>query len=166
MILPINTIPNPILKKKSIEIKKIDEDLADLVLNMVETLHLNKGVGLAAPQIGKNIKLIVIEFDPTRYFEGDELLLKKNKAIPLTILINPKIISTSKDTTVEPESCLSCPEVEVDIPRFKSIKVLAQNLKGERIKIRAKDYFARILQHEIDHLDGILITDKVKYDKR
>lgn len=166
MILPIFTIPDPILKKKSVEIKKFDQESSSFVLDMVETLRKNKGVGLAAPQVGKNIRLVVIEFDPKKFKDESHEDIKGIKPIPLTVLINPKIISRSKETEKNIESCLSCPDVEVEILRYTNIKVLAQSLDGNRIKIKAKDYFARILQHEIDHLDGILITDKVKTIKK
>ncbi|EKD56220.1 MAG: Peptide deformylase [uncultured bacterium] len=165
MILPIITIPNPILKKKCILVKEFNKDLQDLILNMVETLHANKGVGLAAPQIGKNIKLIVIEFDPVKYYNKEELTKKSNKPIPLTILVNPKIISYSNDKTTEIEGCLSCPEVEVEVIRSKKIKIISQDISGKRIKIKASDFYARVLQHEIDHLNGILITDNIKTKK-
>lgn len=169
MILPIITIPNPILKKKSVVIKKYNQDLNDLVLNMVETLYENKGVGLSAPQIGKNIRLVVVEFNPDR-FENDEKSSEsdmankinlKSKKIPLTVLINPKITYYSKEINIEKEGCLSCPEIEVPIKRSIKIKVIAQDLNGKRIKIKASNFFARILQHEIDHLEGILIVDKI-----
>lgn len=162
MILPILTIPNPILNKKSVAIKQFNQDLNDLVLDMVETLRANHGVGLAAPQIGKNIQLIVMEFDPSKFKDDQEFKNIQNTKIPLTIIINPKIISTSKEANIDSEGCLSCPNVEVDIKRFKKIKVIAQDLQSNRIKIKASDFIARILQHEIDHLNGILITDKVK----
>lgn len=168
MILPILTIPNLILHKKSVDVKKFDKDLNDLILNMVETLYENKGVGLSASQIGKNIKLFVIEYDSDR-FESDvteedsniQNQKKPRSKIPLTVLINPKITYFSKETDIEEEGCLSCPGTEIPIERSMKIKVTAQDIDGNRIKIKASGFFARILQHEIDHLSGILIVDKI-----
>lgn len=164
MILPILTKPNPILHQKCTKVKTFDQDLENLAQNMVETLFENHGVGLSAPQIGRLEKIIVVEFNRTRFIDEideDEKTSKKNTIIiPLTILVNPKVISFSKTKEVHEEGCLSLPKIELSIERSSEIKVLAQDLKGNRIKIRAKGLFCRVLQHEIDHLSGILITDK------
>ncbi len=166
MKLSILTEPNPILHKKCAKIKKFDEKLKKFANDMVETLFANNGVGLAAPQLGKTIRLLVLEFNPQRFAD----LIEENEAknnesqeiIPLTILVNPKIISTNNTTDIMEEGCLSLPKKEFPIKRFTQIKVLAQDLEGNRLKIKAKGLFARILQHEIDHLEGILITDKIE----
>jgi len=148
--------PDKILKKKTRQIEKIDEDLIELIENMWPALEQAKGVGLAAPQIGKSISLAIVGFEPT------EEMLKKNpglKSIPKTVLINPKIIWSSLDKSVEKEGCLSCGKTEIDVPRYKKIHVEHLDEKGRRKKLKARGYFSRVLQHEIDHLNGILITD-------
>ncbi len=155
--------PNEILHQKCAKVKNFDSELEKLAQNMTETLFANNGVGLAAPQIGKAIKMIVIEFNPERFKDQedeDKNERQAEKPIPLTILVNPKIISFSVETETQEEGCLSLPKIEIPINRALGVKVLAQDIKGNRIKIKAKGLFARALQHEIDHLEGILITDK------
>lgn len=163
--LSIITEPNPILHQKCRKVKIFDDKLKILAQNITETLLSQKGIGLAAPQVGEILRLIVIEYDPKRFAETDNNKQTKKRvnfpiAIPLTILVNPKVTSLSKDTEVNDEGCLSLPGIEKSIKRSIKVNVLAYNLEGERIRLRAKNLFARILQHEIDHLDGILITDK------
>lgn len=168
--LNIYTEPNPFLHQKCQKVTKFDAELKKLAQDMIETLFSNDGIGLAAPQIGKTIRLIVVEYNPERFtgknsyskklMEGKEA--KKLKKIPLTVLVNPKITNCSLETEIADEGCLSLPNIEIPIKRSLKINVLAQDLDGNRLKIRTRDLFARILQHEIDHLDGILITDKTK----
>lgn len=178
MNLHILVEPNPILHTKCAKINKFDEKLKKFANDMVETLFANNGVGLAAPQLGKTIRLLVLEFNPQRFADlmdeeesanrGSKDGVKKSEmekseeVIPLTIIVNPKIISTNKNTDVMEEGCLSLPKKEFPVRRFTEIKVLAQDLDGNRLLIKAKGLFARILQHEIDHLKGILITDKIE----
>jgi len=160
--LNVVTVPNPLLHQKSAKVKKFDKSLKDLALAMVEIMKANNGVGLSAVQVGKLIKLTVVEYIPQNMDEESKKALKAHRPFPLTFLVNPKITKFSKTTHIGDEGCLSLPEVEVPVKRAVEINVLAQDLEGNRIKIRARDYHARILQHEIDHLNGILITDKIK----
>ena len=166
MKLNILTEPNPILHKKCAKVNKFDAAIKNLANDMVETLFADNGVGLAAPQLGKTIRMLVLEFNPKRFADLIDEEEKKekinNEIIPLTILVNPKIISHNKITDVMEEGCLSLPKKEFPVRRFTEIKVLAQDVNGNRIKIKAKSLFARVLQHEIDHLSGILITDKIE----
>lgn len=157
MILDILTEPNKILHEKCVKVKKFDSELKSLAKNMVETLFKYNGVGLAAPQIGKKIRLIVIEYNKKRL---DETENQNMPDIPLLIIINPKVISHSKESEIDIEGCLSLPDQEYNVKRYDSVKVLANDIDGRRVKIKANGIFARVLQHEIDHLDGILITDK------
>jgi len=158
MILEILTEPNKKLHEKCVKVKKFNNELANLAKNMVETLFKYNGVGLAAPQIGKNIRLIVIEYNKKRFEETEN---QNMPDIPLLIIINPKIISHSKEVEVDIEGCLSLPDQEFKIKRYESIKVLANDVDGRRVKIKASGVLSRVLQHEIDHLDGILIIDKI-----
>jgi peptide deformylase len=134
---------NPILRKKSQEIEEITPDIKRLILDMQETMKSAKGVGLAAPQVGQGIRLCLI------YTEKG----------PLT-LINPKITWKSLRSETEEEGCLSCPDVWLPVKRAKAIYVKAMNEEGEKLAFKAKGLFARVIQHELDHLDGILIVDK------
>ena len=138
---------DPILRKKSRKIEKIDDKVLQLLDDMYETLKASKdGVGLAAPQVGVLKRAIVVDLTE----EGYEGPLK---------LINPKIVK-SKGEQVCREGCLSVPGLLGDVTRPSEVVVEALNEKGESVKIKAKEIFAVVLCHEIDHLDGILFTDK------
>jgi len=161
--LEILTEPNPILHEKCKKVKHFDDKLKKLAHDMTEKIFNERGtIGLAAPQVGELIQMIVVEFDPKKYLSEEEQENYHEKAIPLTILVNPKITWRSKEKEFADEGCMSLPDIELSIERHKEIHVIAENLDGQKIKIRAKDYFARVLQHEIDHLNGILITDHSK----
>lgn len=142
---------NPILHKKSQPIKKFDEEIKVLAKDMLETMNENNGVGLSACQTGKNIRLFVIP---------KELSPACRQGRKKYIFINPEIIKLSKKTNVMEEGCLSLPGVFINIKRAKSIKVNAFDENGKKFRLKAKGLLARVIQHENDHLDGILITDK------
>lgn len=138
---------DPILRKKSREIEVIDDRILQLLDDMYDTLKASKdGVGLAAPQVGVLKRAIVIDLSE----EGGEGPLK---------LINPKIVKT-KGSQICREGCLSVPGLLGDVTRPAEVVVEALNEKGEQVKYKAKEIFAVVLCHEIDHLDGILFTDK------
>lgn len=165
-MLKIITQPNPILHKKCRKVANFDDKLTMFAEKMIELLYKNKGVGLSAPQVGKDIRLIVLEYSAERFEDDDKKKNTKSVKIPLTVLANPKITNFSKETNIAEEGCLSLPDVEVKIARSNKINCLAYNLSGERLKIRAKGFLARILQHEIDHTNGILITDRAMKTKK
>lgn len=156
----IITEPNPLLHKKSKKVKKFDKKLTDLALSMAEIMRSNDGVGLSAIQVGKPIRLTVIEYMPKNMDEKCREELRAHDEIPLVFLVNPVITKYSKDTHIGDEGCLSLPNIQIPVKRSTEVNVLAYDLKGERLKIRARDFFARVLQHEIDHTNGIIITDK------
>lgn len=165
--MKIITEPNSILHKKCRRVAKFDNKLKTFANKMVETLYKKKGVGLSAPQVGRDIRLIVMEYSAERFTAEDKK--KKNidiLKIPLLILINPKITNFSRQMEVAEEGCLSLPNVEVKVSRSIKINCLAYDIEGKRLKIRAKGFLARILQHEIDHTNGILITDKSRQIKQ
>lgn len=146
MILNIVIHPNKILRQKSKELTtdQINSpEIQKLIKNMINTMKEKQGIGLAAPQIGKNIRLIVIHTD-----DGS------------LVLINPKIIKKSFRKEVDEEGCLSLPDVFGKVKRHKAIKVKALSYKAEPIEFDAKGLFARVIQHEVDHLDGTLFIDK------
>jgi len=143
MLLKIQTGQNnPILRKKSEPVKKLTTEIKRLIFDMFQTMRVKDGLGLAAPQIGKSLRIIVV-----------------NAGYDICI-INPQITKSSEEKEVQTEGCLSLPEVYVPVERCKEIEVEGLNEKGEEIKLMVKDLLARIIQHEIDHLDGILIVDK------
>ena len=138
---------DPILRKKSREIEVIDDRILQLLDDMYDTLKASKdGVGLAAPQVGVLKRAIVIDLSE----EGGEGPLK---------LINPRIVK-AKGEQICREGCLSVPGLLGDVTRPAEVVVEALNEKGEHVKLKAKEIFAVVLCHEIDHLDGILFTDK------
>jgi len=147
MKLPLILYPEPSLRIAS---TKIDDFLGvqNLCTDMIDTMEAEKGIGLAAVQIGKNIRAAIINRDADKS-------LKEH-----LVIINPKIFSASKEIDEDTEGCLSIPGVEVPVKRHRKIKVRYTDMNGEEHKIKAVNLFARVLQHEIDHLDGILILDR------
>jgi peptide deformylase len=118
------------------------------------------GVGLAAPQIGENLRIIVLEYAGTEGKNG-----KIENAFPTTILINPEVVKFSKDKNIVDEGCFSVPIYYGPVERPKKIRVQGLDRNGKKININASGYFSRVLQHEIDHLDGILYIDRVEKGK-
>ncbi len=150
-IREIISLPNAVLRRKANRITNFDQDLQALAKDMVETMRKAPGVGLAAPQIGVSSRLIVVEFGD----EEDETVPQK-----LYALVNPEIVEKSAETKVGVEGCLSVLGLVGDVERPQRVTVKAQNLHGKPVKLKAEGWLARILQHEIDHLDGVLYTDR------
>ncbi len=134
---------NPILRKKSQPIKKIDEKILKLAKDMIKTINKSNGIGLSACQVGKNIQMFVVIKE----------LSKKQ------IFINPEIIKTSKKSSIVEEGCLSVPGVYLLIKRAMSLKIKAFDENNKQFKLKATDLLSQAIQHEMDHLNGILITD-------
>ena len=149
----IQIFPDPALRKIAEPVDRIDESLKTLIGDMIETMHAAPGVGLAAPQVGVSQRVIVA--DPSAG-ENPDLALE---------LMNPEIISC-KGSVQHEEGCLSLPEVEVKVQRAEQIVVKAQRLDGRMQTIEAEGYLSYILQHEIDHLNGVLIIDSLGPVKR
>jgi peptide deformylase len=148
-LLRIRIFGDPILREKAKPVRKIDKSISNLAKRMLETMRAEKGVGLAATQVGVLERICVC--DP-----GENPM----------VLINPEIIEVSEEKEIVEEGCLSLPGVTVNIPRFKKIKVKALDLKGNVQIIEAEDILARIIQHEIDHLNGNLILDRASKEER
>lgn len=150
-VMDIVTFPAKVLREETTTISKFDRDLNNLVDDMVETMRDAPGVGLAAPQIGVSKKLVVVEFGS----ELDESFPKQ-----LYVLVNPEIINRSEETVRGIEGCLSVPDLVGSVDRAQVVTVKAQDQHGQPLKIRAEGWLARIFQHEIDHINGILYTDR------
>jgi len=154
---------DPILRTKGKPIDKIDPRIRELAQNMVETMHAANGVGLAAQQIGEALQLTVLDVSEvedrpsTMKLNGESIDPKI--AMPL-VLINPQI-DLGAETEKGTEGCLSFPEITGEIVRAKSMTVRAQNLDGEPIEIEMTGFLARAVQHEVDHLNGILFIDRM-----
>ncbi|MEI6266940.1 MAG: peptide deformylase [bacterium] len=154
----IHTDKEKILREKSIKVDFNDPDLSNQILDMVDTLRALPGYGLAAPQIGIQKSIVVIENEGRVDEEGTVI----SEKLPLTILINPTIAKFSKETCDFEEGCFSVPGYRGNVVRPKKIKAIAFNEKGQIIKINASGLFSRVLQHEIDHINGILFIDLIK----
>lgn len=149
-IREIITFPDPRLKIKAKKVTSFDKDLHLLINDMIETMREAPGVGLAAPQLGISEKIFVAEFGD----ETDEEVEAK-----VYIFINPEITERSDDLLMGLEGCLSVPDYVGDVERHLAITVKAQNKHGKKFKVKAEGWLARIFQHEINHLHGILFPD-------
>ncbi len=156
-IREIVTVPDPVLRRKAQKVTRFDDKLQTLIDDMVETMREAPGVGLAAPQIGVLEQIIVVE-----YFEKEEDEEREDaEAAPkrLYVVINPQITRASAETVTGAEGCLSIPGYLGEVERFDTITVKGQNRRGQPVTLKLKDWTARIFQHEIDHLNGVLFTD-------
>ena len=147
----IYTYTEEVLRQKTQTVEAFDLDLQVLIDDMVETMRAAPGVGLAAPQIGVSKRVIVVEFGN----EDDETIPTQ-----LFVLVNPEVVSQSKDTIAGVEGCLSVPGLAGEVERARVVTVSGQDQNGKKVKIRAQGWLARIFQHEIDHLNGVLYTDR------
>lgn len=150
-ILEIKKFNEPILKKKAKEVKSFDRKLEELVLSMKKTMLKYDGMGLAAPQIGVSKRIFV-------YIDIEDKKIKE--------LINPKIIKYGKESNFFEEGCLSFPGIFLKIKRKNNISVEGFNLNGDKIKIEAIGIVSRVIQHETDHLNGILFFDRLPFLER
>ena len=150
----IVTLPDPVLRRKARTITKFDKNLSTLINDMVETMREAPGVGLAAPQIGLSDRLIVIEYHEREEDEENEEAPKKVWA-----MINPEIVKASEEKVMGVEGCLSIPGLLGEVERHAEVQVKGLNRHGKPMKVKAKGWLARIFQHEIDHLNGVVFTD-------
>jgi peptide deformylase len=156
-ILTIETLNHPALRQKARPVTRFDRDLQVLIDDMIETMRAANGVGLAGPQIDRPLRLAVIETPPEHDEEGDEIEGSRE----LIVLVNPEIVWSSRDTVDGIEGCLSIPGWVGEVSRHRSIRVRAQDRFGKPIRLRLQDWTARIAQHEIDHLKGVLYIDRL-----
>lgn len=152
-VLEIRRYPDPVLNKKAGPVEEINGKLQALIDNMVETMYAAPGIGLAAPQVGETKRLIVVDVST------------KEEKHPLLVLINPMIISFEGRIDSE-EGCLSVPGYTSTIKRAERVLVKGVDREGRSMEVEATGLLARVLQHEIDHLDGILFVDRMSPIKR
>jgi len=144
--LPVRTVGDPVLRTSAKEVKKISSKTKKMLDNMAETMYNAPGVGLAAPQVGVLQRVIIVDVDDEK---------------GLIELINPEIINLSEEKVIMEEGCLSVPGKTGQVLRPKRVLVRGLNRNGKAVEIKADNLLARALQHEIDHLNGILFIDKI-----
>lgn len=152
-ILDIRIYPEPILTQKAVPVEHINESIRQLLNEMAETMYVASGIGLAAPQVGRSVRAIVVDVSPR--IDGEKLIK----------LVNP-VITFAEGSSVEEEGCLSLPGFSENVTRAAKIVVEAYNEQGKPVKIETDTFLATVLQHEIDHLDGILFIDHLSRLKR
>ncbi|WP_300462480.1 peptide deformylase [Desulfobacula sp.] len=158
-ILKILTYPEKSLLQPSVKVETIDEHIKQLTHDMGETMFAAPGIGLAAPQVGVNKRIII--YDTTAENPDDE-----NAAKEFSALINPEIIAASGSIVSEKEACLSVEDYSADVKRYETVTVTALDIEGKKLEFDAQGVLAIIMQHEIDHLDGILFIDRISLLKR
>ena len=147
----IIAVPHPTLRKKASRVTDFDQELQDLIEDMLDSMRDDRGAGLAAPQVNVSQRVITVEF-------GSE----EDETIPPTlyVVVNPKITAPSSEKVLGVEGCLSVPGWAGEVERHLSVTIEGQTRQGESFKMKARGWLARIFQHEIDHLNGILFTDR------
>ena len=157
----IVTLPEPVLRRKARMVTTFDKNLQFLIDDMIETMRAAPGVGLAAPQVGLSERLVVVEYAEEDEETSDEAVSeRKTKPKKLFVLINPEIVKVSEETLLGVEGCLSIPNLVGEVERHAVVQVRALNRHGKPTKIKAKGWLARIFQHEIDHLNGVLFPER------
>ncbi|HLO32438.1 MAG TPA: peptide deformylase [Anaerolineales bacterium] len=151
----IVTLPETVLRRKAHAVVKFDKDLQTVIDDMIETMREAPGVGLAAPQIGLSERIVVIE-----YFEHQEDEEKEDAPKKVWAVLNPEIVKSSEEKLMGVEGCLSIPGLVGEVERNTAIQIKGLNRHGKPMKIKAEGWLARIFQHEIDHLNGVLFTDR------
>lgn len=152
MIREIRKIGDPVLRRKARKIEKVNKDVQKLLDDMIETMRAGNGVGLAAPQVGVLQRALVVEIEANEKIPGSGVTYA---------LINPEIVRQSEETWESQEGCLSIPGWRGEVERPLRIVVKALDREGNRIRLEAEGWVARVLQHEIDHLEGVLFIDKL-----
>jgi peptide deformylase len=149
----IRLLGDPVLRKRAVEKEAVDEKTRELMEDMFDTMYAEGGVGLAAPQVGESVRVIVLDGDIDRY--GEERIA----------LVNP-VITSHEAEVEEEEGCLSIPGLREKVRRWERVRVTGLDPEGRVVELEAGDLLARAIQHEIDHLDGILFIDRLSSLKR
>lgn len=148
----IVTLPDPVLRRKARKVTEVNKDTQALIDDMVETMRQAPGVGLAAPQVNVSERIIVVEYD-----ENDQVEDSPKK---LYVFLNPEITPITENKEMGIEACLSIPGLAGEVERFTDIQVKGLNRRGKPAKLKASGWLARIFQHEVDHIDGVVFTDR------
>jgi len=168
MVLEITKFGHPVLRQKGERIEEITPEIEEFIRDMFDTMHDAEGVGLAAQQVGRALQLTVIDVRPAKdrpsTMEVDGQAVDPNGQMPL-VLINPEIRPFGEPVKGG-EGCLSFPEVYADVVRKESVEVSALNAKGEPIKFKAGGLLSRAVQHEVDHLNGVLFVDRMSREAK
>ena len=149
MALDIRTFGDPVLKTPATPVERFDESLVRLTQDMLATMRDKEGVGLAANQVGRLKRVLVAALEDEEF-----------------VIVNPVLMERSETTETESEGCLSIPGIQVDVERPVAVSVSGQDLSGKPLRVEASDLLARVLQHEVDHLDGVLILDRTDRQSR
>lgn len=160
-ILPIYVAPHPVLKKVAEPVEKFDDELRAFIEDMIETMYEYDGIGLAAPQVGVSIRLLVIDLEQD--FDADDRQGRRGNP---RVFINPEITWESEELNVYKEGCLSLPDQYAEVERPKRVKVKFFDADGESHELEADELLATAVQHEMDHLNGVLFTDHLSKLKR
>ncbi|MEN7973001.1 MAG: peptide deformylase [Verrucomicrobiota bacterium] len=165
MSLLICTYGNPVLRKKAGKVEEIDGDIHELVKDMLETMYAERGVGLAAEQIGRTERIFVVDIPAESDLGEDGRRENPEVEMPL-VFINPKITGHGEDVQVGQEGCLSFPDIFANVERWYEVDAEYIDLEGHPKTVHAKGLLARAIQHELDHLDGILLVDRMSHVKK
>lgn len=158
-LLPVAYYGDPILRKKGKLIEEVNEDLRKLVQGMIETMDAYDGMGLAAPQVHHSLRLFIVRM-PVPRLDG------KYEAGEVEVFLNPVLSDPGKEQVAISEGCVSIPSIRGRVERPREITIEYTNLEGKRLKYRCKGWLARIIQHEADHIDGILYIDRMSQEER
>jgi len=165
-ILKVARMGHPVLRARAKPLDPADiksPRIQQLIDDMFETMQEYQGVGLAAPQVHHSLRVFVAGFAPRPRHEGEEEDDEdEDTSVPLMAIINPQITAIGDDTVEDWEGCLSIPDIRGRVPRAREIDVKAYDRKGRRITMRARGFTARVIQHETDHLDGVLFFDRME----
>lgn len=160
-IRTIVTPPNETLRRKARPVTDFGDDLQTLIDDMIETMRAAPGSGLAAPQVDVPLRVFVAEYGPEPDLDEEGEIVREYPK-KLYVFVNPEITRSSPETEMGTEGCLSLPGLLADVERAEAVTVRYQTRRGQDAKIKAEGWLARILQHEIDHIDGILMTDRAE----
>ena len=149
MALEVKTFGDPVLKTRAAKVKEFDDALLRLTEDMLVTMHEREGVGLAANQVGRLRRVLVAAIEEDEY-----------------VVVNPVIEASSEETEVLAEGCLSIPGIQVEVERPVAVTITGQDTAGEDLRLEAEGLLARVFQHEVDHLDGVLILDRTDRESR
>ena len=152
----ISTLPDAVLRRKARTVTRFDKNLQTLIDDMVETMRAAPGVGLAAPQVNVSERLIVVEYSDDEEDENGEIIEMPKK---LYVMVNPEIVKASEETVLGVEGCLSVPGLVGEVERCEALTIKGLNRHGQPMRVKAQGWLARIFQHEIDHINGVVFTD-------